>query len=337
VARASEAREWARNSLWGIGNSLYTPLEGPDGDEIDWNAYRALISYCVKDLGHPMLWVTSGVAEFWALTTEERKRLLEVAIEVARELNPDVVVQACTASVSAKECVELTSHAQEVGADIAYIQTPMMEAHGGEGVLRFFQYVADRTDIALGMFNSPSSGYVLTAPESARIVEEIPAVCASKEGVFRPSNSRRLHELAPDVIVWECDTTVYQAGWLRAGIVGPVQLGTTAYLYETPENPIFTRWWEMVTNDKLVEAGDYARESGLDAFSSEIGPLFTCYPGRADYFTHWCGVFKHAASLLGLPIGSFPEARPPQATVPEATRDAVHAAYERYGLMDSAA
>jgi 4-hydroxy-tetrahydrodipicolinate synthase len=29
-------------------------------------------------------------------------------------------------------------------------------------VLNFFRYIADRTDIALGMFNSPSSGYVLT-------------------------------------------------------------------------------------------------------------------------------------------------------------------------------
>ena len=76
-----------------------------------------------------------------------------------------------------------------------YIQTPVMETHGGEGVLNFFRYIADRTDIALGMFNSPSSGYVLTAEESARIAAEIPAVCATKEGAFRPGNSRMLHEL----------------------------------------------------------------------------------------------------------------------------------------------
>ena len=76
----------------------------------------------------------------------------------------------------------------------------MMECHGGEGVLRFFCYIADRTDIALGMFNSPSSGYVLTAAESARIDDEIPAVCATKEGAFRPANSRMLHELAPDLV-----------------------------------------------------------------------------------------------------------------------------------------
>ncbi len=55
-----------------------------DGDDIDWDAYRTLVRYCVGDLGHPMLWCTSGIAEFWSLTIEERKRLLEVAIEEAR-------------------------------------------------------------------------------------------------------------------------------------------------------------------------------------------------------------------------------------------------------------
>ena len=49
-----------------------------------------------------------------------------------------------------------------------------MEVHGGEGVLRFFQYLADRTDLALGMFNSPSSGYVLTPAEMARSTTPCP-------------------------------------------------------------------------------------------------------------------------------------------------------------------
>ena len=190
MATAKEARAWARSTLRGIGNSLYTPFCGDDGDDIDWDAYRTLVRYCVGELRHPMLWCTSGVGEFWSLTLDERKRLLEVAIEEGRAANPDVVVQACTAAMSAKDCLELTRHAQEAGADVVYIQTPMMEAHGGIGVLRYFQYIADRTDIALGMFNSPSSGYVLTPAESARIYDEIPAVCATKEGAFRPAYSR---------------------------------------------------------------------------------------------------------------------------------------------------
>jgi 4-hydroxy-tetrahydrodipicolinate synthase len=334
MPRASEAREWAHTALRGIGNSLYTPFCGTDGDDIDWDAYRTLVRYCVGDLGHPMLWLTSGVAEFWSLAIAERKRLLEVAVEEARAANPDVVIQSCTAALSAKDCLELTLHAQEAGADIVYIQTPMMELHGGEGALGFFRYIGDRTDIPLGMFNSPSSGYVLTAAESARIVEEIPAVCATKEGAFRPANSQLLHELAPHLVIWECDTTVYRAGWLRAGIVGPAQLGTTGYLHETPQRPILRQYWDLVWNDKLIEAMDYAHESGLDQFQLDIRSWFTCYPGRPDYFTHWGGAFKFAASLLGLPIGSYPHSRPPQAKLPDEAREQIRGAYQRLGLLE---
>ncbi|MBX7430567.1 dihydrodipicolinate synthase family protein [Mycobacterium sp. Y57] len=334
MTAAADAREWAREALRGIGDSLYTPFCGRDGDDIDWDAYRALVRHCVAELHHPMLWCTSGVGEFWSLTLDERKRLLEVAIEEGRAANPDLVVQACTAAMSARDCLELTRHAQQAGADIVYIQTPMMEAHGGEGVLRFFRYIADRTDIALGMFNSPSSGYVLTPAEGARIYAEIDAVCATKEGAFRPSASRRLHELAPGLTIWECDKTVYRAGWLRDGIVCPAQLGTVGYLYETPERPILSEYWQLIATDRLIEAMDYARECGMDRFELELGSWFTCYPARADYFTHWGGAFKFAASVLGLPIGAFPHSRPPQAVLPEPAETQIRAAYKNLGLVD---
>src|SRR5205085_12553610 len=146
-----------------------------------------------------------------------------VASADARAMAPRTVIQGCTSATSAKECLDLTQHAEAHGADICYLQTPPMEVHGGEGVLRFFKYLAARTDIALGMFNSPSSGYVLTPAESARIYDEVPAVCATKEGAFRPASSRLLHQLAPGLVLWECDRTVYRAGWLRDGIVCPAQ------------------------------------------------------------------------------------------------------------------
>lgn len=334
MATAAEARDWARVALRGIGDSLYTPFCGVDGDDIDWEAYRTLVRYCVGDLGHPLLWCTSGIAEFWALTLDERKRLLEIAIEEGRAVNPDVVIQACTAATSAKDCLELTRHAQQAGADIVYIQTPMMETHGGEGVLRFFRYIAERTDIALGMFNSPSSGYVLTPAEGARIYEEIPAVCATKEGAFRPAASRMLHDCAPDLVLWECDKTVYRAGWLREGIVCAAQLGTAGYLFETPRRPIFSEYWELIVAGELIEAMDFARESGLDRFDLDMGSWFTCYPGRADYFTHWGGAFKFAASVLGLPIGAYPHSRPPQAELPDLAQNQIRAAYRHLGLID---
>ena len=43
MATAIQAREWAHATLRGIGNSLYTPFCGDDGDDIDWDAYRTLV------------------------------------------------------------------------------------------------------------------------------------------------------------------------------------------------------------------------------------------------------------------------------------------------------
>ena len=91
MVSARDARAWAADGgLRGIGNSLYTPFNGRDGDDIDWDAYRALVRYCVGDLNHAMLWLTSGIAEWWSLTLAERKQLLEVAVEEARRINPAV-------------------------------------------------------------------------------------------------------------------------------------------------------------------------------------------------------------------------------------------------------
>jgi 4-hydroxy-tetrahydrodipicolinate synthase len=128
---------------------------------------------------------------------------------------------------------------------------------------------------------------------------------------------------------------VYRAGWLRAGIVCPAQLGTAGYLFETPQHRIFTEYWDLVWNDKLLEAMDYGRESGLDQFDVDLGSWFTCYPGRTDYFTHWGAAFKYAASTLGLPIGAYPHSRPPQAQLPERAKVQIQSAYRRLGLIGS--
>jgi 4-hydroxy-tetrahydrodipicolinate synthase len=338
VASARGAREWAANGgLRGIGDSLYTPFCGADGVDIDWEAYRTLVRYCVGDLRHDMLWLTSGVGEWWSLVLEERKQLLEIAVAEAKAVAPDTVIQACTSAASAKDCVELTLHAQEHGADICYLQTPPVEVHAGDGVLRFFEYVADRTDIALGMFNSPSSGCVLSAQEMAAIHHRIPAVVAVKEGVMdSTSRTSALHALAPDIVIWECDLIVYSAGWLQQGIVGPAQLGTTAYLFETPDNLAYRKYWELIWDGDLVAAAAFSQESGLDARSAGMGSWLVQYPGRPEYFTHWGEAFKYAASVIGLPVGDFPHSRPPQAFLPETAKTQIRTTLEAAGMAGKA-
>ena len=99
------------------------------------------------------------------------------------------------------------------------------------------------------------------------------------------------------LVIWECDTIVYKAGWLQQGIVGPAQLGTAGYLYETPEKPMLTTYWTW--SGTVAEAIEYTLETGLDRISEEVGGWFTRYPGRPDYFTHWGEGFRYAASVSG--------------------------------------
>src|SRR5437899_5504480 len=104
MVSARDARAWtAKGGLHDIGDSLYTPFDGRDGDDIDWDAYRTLVRYCVGDLDHAMLWLTSGIAEWWSLTIPEREQLLEIAVDEARAINADVVIEACTAASGAKD------------------------------------------------------------------------------------------------------------------------------------------------------------------------------------------------------------------------------------------
>jgi 4-hydroxy-tetrahydrodipicolinate synthase len=336
MARAHEAREWAQTHLRGVADSVYTPFSGEWGDEIDYDAYRALVRYCLGDLDHDGLWITSGLSEWWALTKDERKKLVEVTIDEARQVKPSAFIQACTVAMSAKETVELTQHAQDAGADICYLQNPVMEAHGGPGMLEFFTYVADRTDIALGMFNSPSSGYTMTGQQILSVAEQIPAFCAIKDAAVQGGFGKAAAKLAPGKLVyWDVFAGIssYHAGYVELGYQSPAILGGVAYLSETPSDKRYSSWFSLVLEGKLEEARAHYEAADLDAAGSH-GLTYTRLPERSDYWTHYAGAFKYCAQLLGLPVGDYPHSRPPQIKLTDDQKTRIKGAYVNSGLIE---
>ncbi len=337
MARAREAREWAQLHLRGIADSLITPFSGEHGDDIDYDAYRALVRYCLGDLDHDGLWLTSGLAEWWALTMDERKTLAEVSVDEARRVKPSAFLQVCTVALNAKDTVELTLHAQEIGADICYLQNPVMEAHGGPGMLEFFKYVADRTDIALGMFNSPSSGYEMTPAEVALIAEEIPAMCAIKDPATTSGHGIAVSQLIPGkLVMWDVSgspSALYLAGYVQQGLQGPCILGGMAYLTETPSDKRYSNWFNLVLEGKLDEAREYYFNANVDGPGAH-GLTYTELPQRPGYLTHFGSAFKYCAQLLGLPVGDYPHSRPPQVRLTDEQKARIKAAYVHSGLLD---
>ena len=87
MATARDARDWAHATLRGIGNSLYTPFWGTDGDDIDWDAYRTLVR-TASATRHPCCGAPAASLSSGADTSMSESGLLEVAIEEARASIP---------------------------------------------------------------------------------------------------------------------------------------------------------------------------------------------------------------------------------------------------------
>jgi 4-hydroxy-tetrahydrodipicolinate synthase len=313
-------------------DSLYTPFSGPGGEVVDDDALRSLVQHCVGALDHDGIWVGGLVGEFWALSVGERKHLLEVALPEARAIKPDALVEACPASTNVLETVELARHAAATGADICFLIPPYFEARGYEATRELIRYVAERTDIALGLFNSHVAGWILTPDECARLADEFPAICAVKNGMFRPSHTAALHRLVPELVIWECDTLAYRGGFLRRGITSAGILGGTAYLYELPGNRLYSEQLQLLLSDKLSEAIDQWYESGLDDLVTSLHRAFGASNVEALY-SHWGSGFKAAARELGLPVGDYPRSRPPQPPLPDGMLTAIREAYRAAGLL----
>jgi 4-hydroxy-tetrahydrodipicolinate synthase len=324
-----EAKDWAAEHLWGNCSSLYTPFCGLDGDDIDYDAVRALVRHCLLDLDQDGIWLTGGIAEFWSLTTEELKEVVRVAVEEARAVKPEALVQVMSSTDTAKQCVELTVHAQDLGVDICYILTPYFECSGKPGVLEYLRYVADRTDMPLGYFNSHSTGLVLTPGECVELYREIPALCGLKNGLLDARHSLAVHKLAPEMVLWEAD----DAAGIRLGIPHPGALGSALYLYEKPGLRLFSEWRELLVAGDFDRADAFAEKTGLASMRA-ASRRYQAHPARPGAFTHWGAGFKFGASLLGLPVGDHP-ARPPQTAFPDDLKGPIREAYAASGFIGS--
>lgn len=174
----SEAKDAARAQFRGVWAAIATPFT-PDG-ALDEAGLRRNMRHFTDGLGVAGIFCAGTMGEFWALTKEERKRVVEIVVEEARG---KCKVIAHTGHHSPDETVDLTRHAQEVGADFAVLINPYYPVAGEQAIYEWFKTVAARCDIGIWMFDTPFSGLSLSAQLTARIAE-FENICGIK--VSRP-------------------------------------------------------------------------------------------------------------------------------------------------------
>ena len=128
------------------------PLVTPFANgEVDYGAYARLVEQQIADGSHGIL-VNGTTAEPSTLTTDERNRLVSLAVETAAGRVP---VVAATGSQSLAETLALTRHAAQAGADALLIVTPYYVRPPQRGLVEFYLEVAATNDLPWMVYHIP--------------------------------------------------------------------------------------------------------------------------------------------------------------------------------------
>src|SRR5215475_1498145 len=201
----------------GVLPALITPFTD-DGDAIDTDALAAIVDRLVG-AGVGGLVPGGSTGEFTTLTNAERRTLIETTVEAAAGRVP---VVAGTGALSTRETVELSLHAERVGAAAVMIVPPFYEALGWRELLAHYTAVADAIAIPIMYYNLPSaSGVTLTAAQLA----ELPIACLKDTGGDAVAATELIQTDGPTLLNgWDTLTFAALAAGARAVVWGAASI-----------------------------------------------------------------------------------------------------------------
>ena len=157
--------------LRGVLTALATPFA--ENGDIDEAKLRALVDRSIEGGVHGVV-ACGSTGEFSAMTVDERRLVVETVVDQAGRRVP-VVAQ--TGAVSTAEAIQLSRHAQSVGADVIMTVAPYYEALSLDETLTYLRTVAGSVDIPVMLYNLPDATGVDLHPDTvgalAREVENI--------------------------------------------------------------------------------------------------------------------------------------------------------------------
>ncbi len=154
--------------------ALVTPFKN---GKVDEKGLERLIEFQIKK-GTDGILPCGCTGEAATLSSEEHKEVIRLTVEIVNRRMP---VIAGTGSNDTREAIELTSFAQEIGADSALVITPYYNKPTQEGLYLHYEKITKSVDIPIVLYNVPSRTGISILPETVARLSRIPNITAIKE------------------------------------------------------------------------------------------------------------------------------------------------------------
>jgi 4-hydroxy-tetrahydrodipicolinate synthase len=162
--------------LKGIVVAMVTPMQRDES--VDEEGLRAVSRYLIDHHVHG-LFPGGSQGEFFALTTQERQRVLEITLEAAAG---DVAVVAHVGAITTREAALLARHAERAGADAIAACTPFFVKPSPEELYCYYVDICGATSLpVLAYDNVGRTGVALPPTLIARVARDVPNFAGIKD------------------------------------------------------------------------------------------------------------------------------------------------------------
>lgn len=247
--------------LEGVFPVLITPMT--QNEEVDYEGFKANVEHFIQQ-GVAGIAVTGSTGEFVSLTTEERYKVVEAAIEQAAGRIP---VIAGTAAETTADAIVHTQHAEKAGA-YASLLINSYYAHPKEHeIYEHFKAVAESVTFPIMIYNNPFvSGVDISAETMLAVARDVENITHVKESSGDIGKARDIAREGKDFIKVFCGSEdlalesalVGATGWIS--VSANIAPGVTKELYDSIEAGNMDRAWELY--DKLLPLCKFLEGSG---------------------------------------------------------------------------
>ena len=288
----------------GACSAIITPFD--HSGAINYDQFGKLIDEQIER-GLDAICVCGTTGECSTLTIREHIAAVEYC---AKRVNGRVKVVAGAGSNDTSAAVYLSQHAQDSGVDALLHVTPYYNKASQTGLIKHYEYIADRVDLPIILYNVPSRTGVSFTAETYKVLSQHPNINGVKEASGNFSLLAHTRHICPDdFYVWSGndDQVVPMMALGAKGVISVVS-------NIAPEL--------MVKMSHLCLENDFEAASKLqieymdliDALFCEVNPI----------------PVKEALNMMGMKAGPV---RLPLCEMAEKNKAVLKAAMERAGLL----